>query len=139
MPQLLKHGSAISSFSARFQTDLWPLMCSSQSVTCCVVHCLPVQGLVSKARLKKGAAGRSWRRGRGGEGPCEQDVSLSLSTLQSLTFASAVASGKSSYTGTIPVPFNSISIFKWASFPCMAMDETAELLLLEFVLVLRAY
>ena len=66
-------------------------------------------------------------------------MSLSLSTLQSLTFASAVASGKSSYTGTIPVPFTSISVFKWASFPCLATDETAELLFLEFVLILSAY
>ena len=66
-------------------------------------------------------------------------MSLSLSTLQSLTFASAVASGKSSYTGTIPLPFNSISIFKWASFPCVATDENSKLLLLEFVLIVSAY
>ena len=66
-------------------------------------------------------------------------MSLSLSTLQSLTFASAVASGKSSYTGTIPVPFTSISVFKWASFPCLATDETAQLFFSEFVLILSAY
>ena len=66
-------------------------------------------------------------------------MSLSLSTLQSLTFASAVASGKSSYTGTIPLPFTSISIFKWASFPCVATDENSKLLLLEFVLIVSAY
>jgi len=81
---------------------------------------------VSKARLKKGAEGRRWRRG-------EQDVSLSLCTLQSIIFASAIASGKSSYTGTIPVTFTYIYIFMCASFPCMATDERSEFLLLEFV------
>lgn len=62
---------------------------------------------------------------------------LSPSTLQSLTFSSAIAGGEGSHTGAIPVTFTSICIFKCASFPCLTTDERPEFLLLEFVLILN--
>lgn len=54
-----------------FQTpvwDLWSLICFSKNVISSIVHCLPPQGLVSKAKMKKGAEGRSlgWGLRRGG-------------------------------------------------------------------------
>lgn len=55
-PRLLNQRSAIS---PHFETDLWLLICCSKSVGNTVVHCLPVQCLVSKARLKKRIEGRS--------------------------------------------------------------------------------
>jgi len=61
---MLKQGSAVSSFNPHSEVYLQLLMYFSKSVIRTVVHCLPVQGLVRKVRLRKGVEERS--RGREG-------------------------------------------------------------------------
>lgn len=50
-------------FHLQFETDLLSLICFSKNVISTVVYSLPVQGPVSKARMKKGVEGRRHKLG----------------------------------------------------------------------------
>lgn len=50
-------------FHLQFETDLLSLICFSKNVISTVVYSLPVQGPVSKARMKKGVEGRIHKLG----------------------------------------------------------------------------